>query len=82
MLFFGSSPKLSNLIIDSFYSLLVKIKEELSMNKEEKINRGQFIIKFDIDKYINLDSESFDYKEKLIKFKWILLIWNINENIT
>ena len=59
----------NNIIIDSFYSLLVKIKEELSMNKEEKINRGQFIIKFDIDRYINLDSESFDYKEKLIKFK-------------
>ena len=59
----------NNIIIDSFYSLLVKIKEELSMNKEEKINRGQFIIKFDIDRYINLDSESFDYKKKLIKFK-------------
>ena len=34
------------------------------MNREEKINRGQFNIKFDIDTHINLNSENFNYKEK------------------
>ena len=58
----------NNIVIDSFYSFLKKIMDELLMNREEKINRGQFNIKFDIDTHINLNSENFNYKEKYIMF--------------
>jgi hypothetical protein len=57
-----------NIIIDSFYSFLKKIMDELLTNKEEKNNRGQFNIKFDIDTHINLNSENFKYKEQYILF--------------
>ena len=60
--------KSKNIIIDSFYSFLKKIMDELLMNKEEKNNRGQFNIKFDIDTHINLNSENFKYKEQYILF--------------
>ena len=57
-----------NIIINSFYSFLKKIMDELLTNKEEKNNRGQFNVKFDINTQINLNSESFNYKEKYIMF--------------
>ena len=57
-----------NIVIDSFYSFLKKIMDELLTNKEEKNNRGQFNVKFDINTQINLNSESFNYKEKYIMF--------------
>ena len=60
--------KSKNIIIDSFYSFLKKIMDELLMNKKEKNNRGQFNIKFDIDTHINLNSENFKYKEQYILF--------------
>ena len=60
--------KSKNIIIDSFYSFLKKIMDELLMNKEEKNNRGQFNIKFDIATHINLNSENFKYKEQYILF--------------
>ena len=56
------------IIIDSFYSFLKKINDELLMNREEKNNRGQFNIKFDIGMYVNLNSDTFNYKEKYIMF--------------
>ena len=58
----------NKIIIDSFYSFLKKITNELLMNREEKVNRGQFNIKFDIDTNINLNSDNFDYNEKFILF--------------
>lgn len=56
------------IIIDNFYSFLKKVSEELLMNREEKVNRGQFNIKFDIDTHINLNSDNFNYNEKFIMF--------------
>ena len=56
------------IIIDNFYSFLKKITDELLMNREEKVNRGQFNIKFDIDTHINLNSDNFNYNEKFIMF--------------
>ena len=58
-----------NIIIDSFYSFLKKIKDEILINKGEKNNRGQLNIRFDIDKDINLDSDCFDLNKKYITFK-------------
>ena len=61
--------KNKNIIIDSFYSFLKKISDELLKNKEEKNNnRGQFNVKFDIDTQINLNSDSFNFNEKYIMF--------------
>ena len=56
------------IIIDNFYLFLKKVTEELLMNREEKVNRGQFNIKFDIDTHINLNSDNFNYNEKFIMF--------------
>ena len=53
----------NKIIIDSFYSLLKKIFEEISMNKEEKDNRGIFNLKFDINRQINLNSKNINFKE-------------------
>ena len=58
----------NKIIIDTFYSFLKKITDELLMNREEKVNRGQFNIKFDIDTHINLNSDNFNYNEKFIMF--------------
>ena len=55
-------------IINCFYSFLLKIMTELLKNKEEKNNRGHFNLKFDIGNNININSESFNYKEKFIMF--------------
>ena len=55
-------------IINCFYSLLLKITTELLKSKEEKNNRGHFNLKFDIGNNININSESFNYKEKFIMF--------------
>ena len=58
-----------NIIINSFYTFLKKISDELLKNKEEKNNnRGQFNIRFDIDTQINLNSENFNFYEKYIMF--------------
>ena len=59
----------NNIIIDSFYSFLKKIKDELLTRKGEINNRGQFNIRFDISTSINLNSDCFNYKEKYIMFK-------------
>ena len=57
-----------HLIINCFYSFILKITTELLTNKEEKNNRGSFNLKFDVGNDINLNSESFNYKEKFIMF--------------
>ena len=57
-----------NIVIDSFYSFLKKIMDELLENKEERNNRGNFNVKFDINTQINLNSDSFNYQEKYIMF--------------
>ena len=48
----------NNIIIDSFYSFLKKIENELLMNKEEKENRSHFIIKFNIENMPELNMEN------------------------
>ena len=55
-------------IINCFYSFLLKINTELLKNKEEKNNRSHFNLKFDIGNDINLNSETFNCKEKFILF--------------
>ena len=52
----------NKIIIDSFYSLLKKIFQEISMNKEENDNRGIFNLKFDINRQINLNSKNINFK--------------------
>ena len=52
----------NQIIIDSFYSFLKKIQDELLMSKEERDNRGQFNIKFDINTKINLDLDNIHLK--------------------
>ena len=59
----------NKIVIDSFYSFLKKIMDELLMNEEEKNNRAQFNIKFDVDTNINLNSENFNYQGEYIMFK-------------
>jgi len=54
-------------IINCFYSFLLKISNLLK-NKEEKNNRGNFNIKFDIGNNININSDNFDLEEKFIMF--------------
>ena len=58
-----------HIIINCFYSFLLKIMQELLKNKEEKNNRGNFNLKFDIGQEINFNSETFPIKEKFIMFK-------------
>ena len=55
-------------IINCFYSFLLKILTELLKNKEEKNSRIHFNLKFDIGSSININSKSFNYKEKFIMF--------------
>ena len=59
----------NHIIINCFYSFLLKIMFELLKNKEEKNNRGNFNLKFDIGQEINFNSETYPYKEKFIVFK-------------
>jgi len=59
----------NHIIINCFYSFLLKIMLELLNNKEEKNNRGNFNMKFDIGQEINFNSETYPYKEKFIVFK-------------
>lgn len=59
----------NHIIINCFYSFLLKIIFELLNNKEEKNNRGNFNLKFDIGQEINFNSETYPYKEKFIVFK-------------
>jgi hypothetical protein len=59
----------NHIIRNCFYSFLLKIMFELLKNKEEKNNRGNFNLKFDIGQEINFNSESYPYKAKFIVFK-------------
>lgn len=59
----------NHIIINCFYSFLLKIELELLKNKEEKNNRGNFNIKFDVDKEINFNSEKYPFQKKFIMFK-------------
>ena len=51
------------IIINDFYSFLVKIKREL-LNEE---GRNNFVLKFDIGKVLNLNSFTFNYENEYIK---------------
>ena len=58
-----------NIIINCFYSFLLKLRNELLKSKEEKNNRGNFNLKFDIGQEINFNSETYPYEQKFIVFK-------------
>jgi hypothetical protein len=59
----------NHIIINCFYSFLLKLKYELLKSKEEKNNRGNFNLKFDIGQEINFNSETYPYEQKFIVFK-------------
>ena len=55
-----------HIIVNSFYSLLYKIRKELFRNHNE--NRTSFNLMFDLENMININSEKFDYKNKYINY--------------
>ena len=57
----------NSLEINCFYSLFLKIKQELIGNKNDlKESRPSFFLKFDLENSINITSENFDYIGKYI----------------
>ena len=58
-----------NIIINCFYSFLVKIKNELLDRDDYKKDRKGFNIGFDCAYDINLNSDNYPYKEQPIIFK-------------
>ena len=58
-----------NIIINCFYSFLVKIKNELLDRDDYKKDRKGFNIGFDCEYDINLNSDNYPYKEQPIIFK-------------
>jgi hypothetical protein len=59
----------NHIIINCFYSFLAKIKNELLINKDEKIKRNNCNIRFDCCSNINMNSENYFLSDKLIIFK-------------
>ena len=59
----------NNIIINGFFSFLVKIRDELVDNKRSNSKRDSFNIKFDCRSNINRYSENYPYCDKPIIFK-------------
>ena len=58
-----------NIIINGFFSFLIKIKNELIENEKEHSGRESFNVKFDCRSNINKNSENYPYSDKPIIFK-------------
>ena len=59
----------NHIIINCFHSLLVKIRDELLVNKDEIIKRNHFNIRFDCCTNVNINSENYFLSNKSIIFK-------------
>ena len=58
----------NKIIINSFFTFLIKIKSELLSKEDYKNERKSFIIIFDCQNYYNLDSEMYPYSKNPIVF--------------
>ena len=58
-----------NIIINGFFSFLIKIRNELIDNEKEHSGREFFNVKFDCRSNINKNSENYPYSDKPIIFK-------------
>ena len=58
-----------NIIINGFFSFLIRIRDELINNKSNHSRRDSFNIKFDCRSNINRYSENYPYSDKPIIFK-------------
>ena len=61
--------KNNKIIINCLFSLLIKIRDELLMNEEEKLNRNGFNLRFDCRSNVNRNSENYPYSDKPIVYK-------------
>ena len=61
--------KEGNIIINGFFSFLIKIRDELIENGKDNTGREGFNIKFDCRSNINKYSENYSYADKPIIFK-------------
>ena len=61
-----------NIIINCFFSFLVKIKNELLSREDYKIDRNEFIIIFDCKSLFNLNSETYPFNNYPIIFNELL----------
>ena len=59
----------NKIIINCLFSLLVKIRDELLQNEEDKIERSNFNLRFDCRSNVNRNSENYPYSDKPIVFK-------------
>jgi len=57
------------IIINCFYSFLVKIRDELVKKGDKKIGRSDFNIKFDIQTNVNQNSDKFSLNNSVIIYK-------------
>ena len=57
------------IIINGFFSFLIKIRDELLENGDDKTKRAEFNVKFDCRSNINKYSDSYPYSDKPIIFK-------------
>ena len=57
------------IIINGFFSFLIKIRDELLENGDDKTKRSEFNVKFDCRSNINKYSDSYPYSDKPIIFK-------------
>jgi len=60
-----------NIIINCFFSFLIKIKNELLSKEDYKIERKEFVIVFDCKNSFNLNSETYPYSNFPIVFNKI-----------
>ena len=58
-----------NIIINCFFSFLVKIKNELLFKEDSKIYRNEFVVIFDCKSSFNLNSETYLFNNYPIVFK-------------
>ena len=59
----------NKIIINCLFSLLIKIRDELLTNEEEKIGRNNFNLRFDCRSNVNKNSENYPYSDKPIVYK-------------
>ena len=59
----------NKIIINCLFSLLVKIRNELISQEEEKESRGTFNLRFDCRSNVNKNSENYPYSDKPITYK-------------
>lgn len=59
----------NKIIINCLFSLLVKIRDELLPNEEDKNERSNFNLRFDCRSNVNRNSENYPYGDKPIVFK-------------